>query len=179
MHELIGFVGFKQSGKSTAAKYLAQKHGYNVMAFAYSLKEAAKVIFDLTDEQVYDRDAKETVDPRWDKTPRRLLQLLGGEVGRAIDKDVWIKSLLARMGNTYRVTVEDCRHPNEAEAIQEQGGLVVGIWRGEVVPDPSPDLHASERNMLDHWDAMVDVTIDNNGTLKELYERLDEVIFDT
>lgn len=170
----IAFMGFKGSGKSEATTHLRHDYGHKVYAFAGKLKRACREIFGLDHDQLYDPDHKEKVDPFWGKTPREMMQLMGTEVGRAIDEDVWVKALMHELGDSGWL-IEDCRFPNEAEAVREKGGIVVGIRRDKVVPEDSEDLHASEAEMLHNWDDMADVTIENNGTLEELYEKVEDV----
>lgn len=170
----IAFMGFKGSGKSEAASYLRKKYGHKIHAFAHKVKDVCGMVFGLSHTQMYTPEKKEIVDDRWGKTPRKLMQLVGTEFGRAIDEDVWVKSLMLDVG-PHGWLIEDCRFPNEAEAVREKGGIVVGIRRDKVVPEDSEDLHASESKMLHHWDDMADVTIENNDTLEELHEKVEEV----
>lgn len=182
--KIIGLCGFKGSGKSTAADFLCEM-GYEKRALAAPLKEACQTIFHLSDEQLYTSEGKEKFDPRWSKTPRKIFQLFGTEVGRTFSSDVWIESLqqyIEKDGHNKWV-IDDVRFPNEAEAIRKMGGVVIGIDRPEVTPkltwrDHLPrwvarllridQLHPSERTMLEAWDSMVDATISNNKTLFEL-----------
>lgn len=190
---VVGFVGFKGSGKSTAARILQDKYGFSVRALAAPLKESCQIIFNLSEEQVLTPKGKEAVDPRWGMSPREMLQKFGTEVGRTFSEDVWIKSLQQfiddRRWNRY--TIDDVRFPNEADAIRKMGGIVVGVKRDEVTPQKSigdrvPKLvaklfglkriHDSERMMLGRWDDMVDITIDNNASLLDLEEKLKTLV---
>lgn len=169
---ILGFCGHKGSGKSTAAEVLREE-GFTRRALADPLKEACAIIFNLTQDQLYG-DKKEVIDPRWDKTPREIMQLFGTEVGRQIDEDVWIKSLKAHIDGGDWV-VDDVRFVNEAEAIREMGGTVVGLTRcpGGV------DDHQSEREMAERFDEMTDVVIDNaNMTLEEFRRAVIELTRD-
>ena len=64
--QLIGFCGFKGSGKDTAADYLAEKYGYTKISFAYPLKKAAQIIWGFSDESLWGSSSlREKLDPRF------------------------------------------------------------------------------------------------------------------
>jgi len=50
---IIGVCGFAGSGKDTFADHLVAHHGFNKVSFAFPLKEAARIAFDFSDEQLY------------------------------------------------------------------------------------------------------------------------------
>lgn len=172
MHSLIAFCGLKESGKTTAAEWLVRNYGYRRESFATPLKRAAQIIFNLSDWQIYNIEGKETIDTRWGTTPRDLLQRFGTEVGREFDKDIWIRNLMIRCASTDAIVIDDCRFSNETKAIKDMGGLVIGIKRSSC----TIDNHASELEMLSNWDSMVDVTIENDGDIPQLYQTLIEVL---
>ena len=92
--KLVGIHGPLNGGKDTAANYLHAKYPdkFGRYAFAQPIKQAAQVMFGFTKEQLEDRVLKETVDPFWEFTPRKAMQLLGTEYGRdMLRKDLWIK----------------------------------------------------------------------------------------
>ncbi len=65
-------------GKTTASNYLINTYQYKRESFAGALKQCVKVMFDFSDNQVYgDATVKETIDPRWNISPRQALQLVG------------------------------------------------------------------------------------------------------
>lgn len=175
-HPNVALVGFKGSGKTTAANYLVQEYSYKKMSLAGPLKEAVQTMFRLSDSQLYDPVAKEVEDPRWGMTPRKILQLVGTEVGRQVSEDVWIKNLLWRMRPYNQVqnpvVVDDCRFVNEAQGLKDVGTLVIGIRR----PGLRVDNHASELEMKERWSSMVDTTINNDQDLDHLYEQIERAI---
>lgn len=169
---IIGLCGLKESGKTTSAKYLESKFGFKRMALADPVKEAARVIFGFTQDQLYTTEGKETIDLRWGFTPRHACQILGTEVGRQFSKDVWINNLKIRCSHYDKVVVEDVRFKNESEFIKNAGGVVIGIRRESLSTD---DLHASELEMVENWSTMIDYEIFNVGPLERLYEDLNYV----
>jgi len=169
---IIGFGHQRYRGKDTAAAYLADQYGYAHDAFAHSLKEGlGRGIFGLTDDQLYG-DLKEVTDAFWGLTPRDILQRGGTEaMRRTFGEDIWVKTLLRRAHHRNVSTViADVRFVSEAEAIKTDGGLVVRIDR-DIAYDPDIDTHQSEVDLLAYkgWNCI----INNNGTLEELYHKLD------
>ena len=164
---IVGISGLKTSGKTTLAKYLEREHGFQRLAFAGNLKKAAAIIFRLSHDQLYDQGLKEKVDERWDMAPRKILELLGAEIGRQIDDRVWIKSVMLSIEDSDhdRFVIEDCRFTNEADAIRASGGRVLGIQR----PGLLPSMHPSETEMWENWSDMIDTTVVNSSTKEELF----------
>lgn len=153
-----------------------------------------------TDES---RKWREQVDLYWSDvigsqmTPRLALQLFGTECIRNIfHPNVWSASLINRV--KVDTVVTDCRFTNEIQSIKESGGLVLRVKRG---PEPKwydemirfnsgvsfieEDIdiqelresgyipHISETNWIG---SEFDYIIENDGTLKELYEKIDKIM---
>ena len=172
---IIG-LGYKaRSGKDTVGLYLSDTGKFNMTSFAFSLKEAVKVIYGWTDEHVYG-NLKEVIDPFWNQTPREVMQKFGTEACRNnLRKDIWVKSLEKRvMGDPdANWVITDCRFPNEAEFVHRLGGFMIRLDRDD--PDAIAEgttTHASETAMdsFENWDGV----IDNNGTLNDLFAATDE-----
>jgi hypothetical protein len=81
-------------------------------------------------------------------TVRDMLQKLGTDAIRdGLHPDAWVNALMA----DYRWqnwVITDCRFPNEAKAVRDNGGVVIRIERPGVGPVNS---HPSE-TALDNWD---------------------------
>lgn len=60
-YRIIGITGKKFSGKDTLGSYFVNKYGYTQLAYADTLKNAVKCIFDFDDEQLYG-SKKEEID---------------------------------------------------------------------------------------------------------------------
>lgn len=127
-------------------------------------------------------------------TPRYALQRLGTEWARDCYTDTWsvmglraAKSLL-HGGYVYNpmkglvpvdspspyqgVVISDVRFKNEMEHIRRAEGLVVRVKRpGD--PRTVDTAHASEAEQLEVHDAMCDAVLVNDGTLEELYKKVD------
>ncbi len=132
---VIGLLGRAGSGKSTAAKYLAEKYGAKIFSFAKPLKELAKELFDFADAQVYgSQDEKEAVDLRYGFSPRTAMIRLGEGVRAVLGVDTWIVACLRQI-NLYAAihrtkdfdplcVIEDVRYPNEAMEISRHGRIL-------------------------------------------------------
>jgi len=171
---IIG-IGYRAgSGKDTVANLLATHHGFRRRAFADALKEAARAIFHLDDDQLYGQ-LKEAEDVFWRRSPRFILQKLGTECLRhGYDADVWVQSLRKHIidnPDQRDWVVPDIRFKNECQAIRDWGGV---LWR---VDRPGLEArgiagHASETE-LDNFTGW-DLVIDNGGTLQQLEVRVEE-----
>jgi hypothetical protein len=169
---IIAFTGVMGCGKTTAARILC---GYD-LSFAKPLKEAVKILFLLTEDQLYTQAGKNTVDPRWGVTPREFLQWMGTDVIRKRFPGHWvqlmehrIRGLHDRVGKQALITVDDIRFEDEAELIRKLGGVVVHIvGRKAEVEDHTAD-HKSEQGIMFMTG---DEVIDNSGTTEELQGKL-------
>ena len=182
---IVGFTGRAKSGKSTAANALGTwlYHNYcipvNVKAFADPIREIGN-IFGFTDHQMSFQDLKEKVDERWGISPRKFMQLVGSEMFRThICPDAWVKHMfeigipewvnnvkerseynfdrVCADKSVYACMIGDVRFKNEAEAIQERGGIIVRINRPGVDSiSNGVQNHVSEKEFdLIHADIVV------------------------
>lgn len=177
---MIGFAYQAQTGKTTASKYLENKYGFKRDNFAFSLKEGiGKHVFGLTQEQMTDPVLKETVDPFWGMTPRRIMQRAGTEAMRnTFRSDIWIMTLQRRVNEAMKFSkvepvnfaIDDVRFADEADAIKAWGGKVIWIQRGE----EKSIGHLSELDLQNY--KKFDYVLDNNGTFESLYIQLDKIV---
>ena len=186
---LVNFHGFRRESFANSLKdAVAQVFGWNREMLEGRSKQS--------------REWRETKDEWWSKrlkkdiTPRWVLQYWGTEVVRkSFHDDMWVASLENRLRkSTDDIVITDCRFPNEIKAIRNAGGKVVRIKRG-----PEPDwyddavsmnrgparnmnwalskhnieqlgIHASETAWVG---TKFDITLNNNGTLDELYNQIE------
>jgi len=166
---LIGLVGKKQAGKDTFGQYLIQQYGFQKRAFADPIKECCQLLFHLREEQLHDAILKETIDTRWNQTPRQIMQMVGTDLFRNhYDPDFWIKSFEQWYHNSSssstHVVCTDVRFPNEAECIRSLGGVLVQIIRPTIL---STDLHESEQCII-----QADYRIMNDSTLENFHDKI-------
>ena len=72
--------------------------------------------------------------------------------------------------------ISDTRFINEINTIKAHGGIILCVQRGELPTKKSMQekgAHQSEWDWLEHD---YDITIENNGTLEDLYDKVDDLI---
>ena len=153
------------------------------------------------------REWREQVDTWWAErldmpnlTPRFILQHWGTNLCRRyFHDDIWIASLENKLRNAKDdIVISDCRFPNEIRGIKQSGGIVVRVCRG---PDPDWYEHAENYNLgpskigwaigKDHLEkarvhpseyswigSKFDFVLDNNGTLDQLYQQINDLVQD-
>ena len=121
-------------------------------------------------------------------TPRKLLQLLGTEVGRQIiHPSIWVNALFADYKGVERLMnrgenrsyyeedypnwiITDVRFPNEVEAIENNGGIVIRIDRKSVSYGTEFTIEHDSETVLDDYE--FDYVIKNNGSINDLLEEV-------
>lgn len=186
--QIIAFSGRKQSGKTVCSEFLKGlllSNGYSdveIYNFADPLKEDICMnMFGLTYSQCYGEDdnKNELVDAYWEGnqlTARDLMQLVGTDLFRKLNNNVWVNALINKIKRTDHqiVIVSDCRFPNEVAAVKQNGGLVFRLTR-----NPHESTHISEC-ILDKdnydWTNFSDV-IDNRAmSVREQFDHLKKSI---
>ncbi len=103
------------------------------------------------------------------QTPRWAMQTLGTEWGRELmGPDIWANAwehaatLVLNEGGT--VVVDDCRFPNELEAVRHLGGVAINILR--------PSLRIPWEHKSESHELPTDHTIVNDHDRTHLLDRL-------
>jgi hypothetical protein len=176
---IIG-LGFKaRAGKDTVAAHLVNNYSFVQESFAYPLKEyIGRQICGFNDKQLYGT-WKETVDPEWELTPRQMLQLIGTDALRkVVHDDFWVipmkRKLKEHIRNYQHVVISDVRFFNEINMIRSLKGMLVKVERANLDKITGFEKHSSEFQLEDYnaWDFI----LDNNGTLDELYKKVDDMM---
>lgn len=176
---IIG-LGYKaRTGKDTIAAHLVNNYAFVQESFAYPLKEfIGRQICGFNDKQLYGA-WKETIDPEWGLTPRQMLQLVGTDALRkVVHDDFWVipmkRKLKEHIRNQRHVVISDVRFMNEIKMIQALDGKVIKVDRLNPDKINGFEKHSSEVELetFDNWD----LSVDNNGTLEELYKKTDETM---
>jgi hypothetical protein len=185
---IIGLTGRKGHGKDTLARELVVRDEFVRLAFAAALKESAAALFDVPvetwDTLKNDPDAyvelagtAGLIESRI--TVREFLQRYGTEAHRDVfGDDFWIDVMRLKIAShmttgeaisaTGGIVVTDVRFENEAKLIRDLGGLVIEVYRPQVVD--SGDTHASEDI------PRADACVWNGDTRAGLYSRLKAII---
>ena len=157
---LIGFSGKKGSGKSYFADYLVNNKLFIKLSFASPLKEITKILFNLSDEDVKDPIKKELINPKFNASPRELMQWLGTDIMREefnkkfnYSGSIWIDSIKDKvktlLDNNKDVVIDDVRFQNEVDMIHSLGGIVINLRNDlDNTLNNSTSNHSSENQKL-------------------------------
>lgn len=184
MTTVVGFCGYAQVGKDTAAEALIAE-GFHKVSFADSLRDLAyrlnPVIVELSNgHELRYADVVDLKGYEWTKAntnAREFLVRLGAGGREIIEPLVWVRSAMRRVSELtsacQNVVITDVRYLNEVLAIQQQGGRVIMIVRPEIGPVNSEE----QRSMKEIQDAgAVDGWLLNNGTVGELHTRVKSLV---
>ena len=157
---LIGFSGKKGSGKSYFADYLVNNKLFIKLSFASPLKEITKILFNLSDEDVKDPIKKELINPKFNASPRELMQWLGTDIMREefnkkfdYSGSIWIDSVKDKvktlLDDNKDVVIDDVRFQNEVDMIHSLGGIVINLHNDlDNTLNNSTSTHSSENQKL-------------------------------
>jgi hypothetical protein len=185
----VGLIGRARAGKDSVASRLSERHGYQRVAFADRLKEAALkadpwIVIEHKD--AYNDYPKRLTDLvaeiGWESAKeahpevRRFLQNYGQTV-RDIDPDFWVRAARPSIDAANRlslpVVVTDVRYENEARWLLERGFVLVRVTRPNVTLAGDAGRHKSETELADY---ATDMTIANTGTLRDLDAIVDSLL---
>lgn len=180
-NQLIGLMGAAGSGKDTVGEYLADIHNYIPVSFAAAIKGMVESLFEdvgLADEfwgYIEDRTKKEMPIPQLGgKSVRQLLQTLGTEWGRnCIGPNIWRDIILDRVKarkHLWSYVITDVRFENEVQGVLDAGGVIWKLERPGIEP---VSAHASEEFVRTYNPSVI---IQNDGTLRELFDKVDELM---
>ena len=133
---VIGLLGQAGSGKTTAAEFMVKEYGAKQLSVAYAVKMMTQQIYDLSDEQVWGNAlAKETVDPRHGKSPRKLMQEVCDAGREHIFPDVWAHRAMEKMYATDAdlIVFDSVRFAEDARAINSLDIMSRGPASGYVI----------------------------------------------
>lgn len=157
---LIGFSGKKGSGKSYFADYLVNNKLFIKLSFASPLKEITKILFNLSDEDVKDPIKKELINPKFNASPRELMQWLGTDIMREefnkkfnYSGSIWIDNVKDKvktlLDDNKDVVIDDVRFQNEVDMIHSLGGIVINLRNDlDNTLTNSTSTHSSENQKL-------------------------------
>ena len=190
---IIGLIGFKQVGKSTAAKYLEEKYSF----IRHNMKDALvaeikqnfpDLLKEIADWYNSNLLASATlgmkflsIDDLFEVKPplmRALLQNYGTEVRRGDNDNYWVEQWSRKIMDSTLVTgfndkfvTDDVRFLNEASAIKDNDGILIRLTRPDITTGGS---HASETEQLL---IVADYEIEcKPGDHEHLYRELDKIV---
>lgn len=170
---IIGLTGFKGSGKSTVARYLAEEHGFKRINFKDSLIEEMLERLPNTLAEI-SRVCEMSVDDLFELKPplmRALMSNYGTEVRRGDDVDYWVNQYLKKVDNNLRIITDDVRFWNEYKAVKSKEGIIIRVERDDITEGGT---HQSETEQIEFE---ADFTIKGKaGSHKEIFEQIESIL---
>ena len=171
----IALTGQMRSGKDTVGGYLMIRYKFQQFALSEGITKVCNVAG--------------LIHPDTFRKPRAILQGVGQDL-RKYDPEVWIKYTQRKIdartmsGSGDNIVISDVRQENEVKAFRERGYFLVRVnadpdirimrmlERGETI-NYEELYHETEQHVQDFE---VDYELNNNGTLPDLYEQIEEMM---
>jgi hypothetical protein len=190
----IGLAGQLACGKDTAADYLCDKlnltgeNGHWIRkGFAHAVKKVFMDTFGVDWEFVEKWKRIQEPPPGFIKNVRESLIFIGDGF-RKMQPNIWIE--LAFRDQRYNQIISDVRYVNETTTIRDQGGLSILMWRpgheNELQNDSEQQLmpfvnmlkkmKPVTEGVLDNPEIPFDMFIINDGSVEDLYAKIDELV---
>lgn len=194
---VIGLTGRAGAGKSLVASHLVDKYGFTRLSFAGPLKKMLRTLDPILEHSgvAFPRRLSLVLEDfgseaELKKSPygpdyRRLMQVLGTDCIRAVDKNFWVRIAVAQMTDPNgKYVFDDVRFPNEAHAIQIRDSMADAIWHGSEPTDrafiwqvvrPDNDGGAGDHESEVHADTIsVDKVLLNDSNVENLKRLVEE-----
>lgn len=173
---LVAICGLKRSGKDTIAKHIDKQYGYKHIKIAEPIKQICKILFNFSDEQM-ETDIKEEIDPRWQVSPRTVMQFLGTEIFQNqintiipnLNRQLFMKSIVFKEDTNY--VISDMRFLHEYSFIKEKypHSIVIRV-------EKSNDYHDSHISETEWQKIPFDYIVYNNSTIEDLHIQIDKIL---
>lgn len=189
----FAITGEMRSGKDAVAEYLARKYGYTRFAFGDELKRYYHELFGPTETkpregyQWFGQVMRERDPDIWVRKCFEVIKNLDDEFYRGaysvVDKETG-KIVLNVPANPLRAVISDLRQPNEYIRCRSEGYVIIRVTAPEALRIDRAIKSGDTFNLRDlthdtesHARSFdVDYEIVNDGTLADLYTKVDEVI---
>jgi hypothetical protein len=153
--------GFRaRSGKDTACEYLQKKYTGDIIRFAEPVYNIAAKI-----QEYYGFDIKKDGG---------LLQVLGEAIRAELGQDIFANVLEKKLNQSKELYhfIPDIRYQNELDMLKRNNILTGKINR----KDRPIDRDQKHRSETELENAQFDIELNNNGTLEEFYQLLEDTI---
>ena len=181
----VGLLGNKGCGKDTLADYLVEEKQFIKYSFANPVKEIAKIMFNLNEEQL-NGNLKEVIDERWGISPRVMFQRIGTEFGqykiyelfpelknKIPSRKLWLVLFekFLEDNKDKNIVIADVRFNHEVEYLKRLKFNIIKINKN----NNKNDSHISETEINLIKD--IDYIINNNHSKEDLYAEYDKFIY--
>lgn len=176
---VIGISGKIGSGKNTACDLIRSDFPFfKELAFAVNVKKVVAILTGSTLEENLDRQLRKRFISNFGATLGELQQKVGNGMRNSVGTNVWIESVILEPSEFKIIT--DVRFPDEVEAVERVGGIVIRLERSEehkLEHDKSGEFAGDMRPKDDISETALDNypfkhRIRNEGTKIELYSEL-------
>ncbi|HNQ20317.1 MAG TPA: hypothetical protein PKI46_04565 [Bacteroidales bacterium] len=178
---IIAITGLKRSGKNTISKYIHDNYKFTEYAFARPIKLVSYLLFGWNEDD--DETLKEIIDENWGISRRQFWQWLGTDAfqkslpdtyplfKQTVGRNFWVKifdSIYKKNKKDY--VISDFRFPHEKEYLESKNAITIQAI--------NPNLNICDNHESEMYirDLETDFIIINDGTLEELYQKIDEIM---
>lgn len=188
MKKIIGLAGQLRQGKDMSADYLAEKLELKRVAFASNVKRIFCETFGVDMEFVENWKTISEPPPGFSMPVRQALQFIGDGF-RKIKNDVWVDLIFRNQPDN--IAISDVRYINELKEIKKNEGINILIYRPGFLNEDPNDSESQIRPFVTHFlekgiqgrvydndnnFSLIDFFIINDGTLDDLYNKIDKLI---
>lgn len=174
---IIGLCGYKGTGKSTVAEYLAKEYGFNRVNFKDGLVAELKQNFPKFLNELTLIHEGDLGDVDWlfkNKPPlfRALMQEYGTEVRRADNQDYWVDKWKAKVEEVGgNIVVDDVRLFNELAAIGDADGILIRVTRPDITTGGTHQSETEQEKFIEDF-----TVVGEPGDHAAIYKQVDEII---
>lgn len=187
---VIGIHGHAGAGKDTVAERVKSETEFFaertvISPFAKPLRKACAKMFGLYELAFNCQESKEQRHGYWNVSPRQIAQFVGTELVRKhLGENFWLKAKQILIEDYAQadefsfnkiIIIPDVRFQNEYDWIISKGGIVIHLTRPGAEGNIGIPNHESEHPLNLHAKEKT-YEIVNDGTLEQLYEKVDTFI---
>jgi hypothetical protein len=175
---IIGLLARSRSGKDTVGDYIIAKyceHGLNPKQsvvkrrLAQPIKDAVCALYGFTHDQL-ESDDKDKINPSIGISPRMAMVYITKNTMEQMGHDFFSCRLFNDIDSMAidvdTIIIPDVRYKHDIHEIQKRGGILIKLERQD---GPKYEWE----NVID--DMSGNYTISNNGSLQELYAKVDAI----
>ena len=111
---IVALSGYQGHGKTTAARWLADRHGFVHTSFAAPIRAGLCASFGMAEAWFQGKTKMTVCDQLCGATPREAMEKFG-DAGRAIDKDMWVRAWDRGLPDESLIVIDDARYDREVE----------------------------------------------------------------